>query len=346
MALGIGLGGLAYGLLEAPIVAGSTGDVAMWVADRDGDQVVGMDKDFFVQRSVTVRKPVRLEAMAGGTFVLSATGGSPIGKHVLMFVDDLGLVDPVGTLGAAIDLAPGPDGGVYVVEMGLGGALSRVLHGIYGKHGGAGAAVLGGTGAPPGGVIARALAEFASLPGATCVAARRGPKPPSGALQDALRVLVGDGSGGLSLLGAGGEMLATVAGLASAVGDVAPAPGGGWWMLDVAAPSRLVRLDAQLEILWAVETGMHVESLAPVEGQERVWLADTAESLVRRFGPGGVLEVSVPTVSSDFSRGEGRSGGDFWLASPGAALHLGPAGGGLPGQGGFSYLTDLSAVLP
>lgn len=331
LAIGLGIGAFGYALLLAPVVIGGESGVALWVADRDGDQLVGMDKDFFVQRSVPMRSPVRIEAMGdGGTFALSAIGDGPIGKHALMYVDRVGVANRVGVLGAGVDLAPGPDGGVFVVELGLGGAPSRVLRGMHSA---------GGVPHEPGGLI-----EFAVLPGAICVAAQHDGGLAGGSVSGALRVLVGADSGLLSLLGEGAVSLGIAMGIAVEVGDVAPAPDGGWWVLDVAAPSRLLRLDRDLNLMWGVATGLAVGSLAPVAGEERVWLADTTEPLIRRFGPAGALELSVPIVSSDLSRGAGRADGSFWLASPGAALRLDTSGAGMPGQGGFNYLTDLSAV--
>ncbi len=333
LALGLAVGALSYALIAAPVILAGASTVAFWVADRDADLVIGLDKDFFVQRRVFVPSPVRVEAIGGGgTFALSALGGGPLGQHALVHVDAMGTPSRVGVLGAAIDLAPGPDGGVFVVEMGLGGASSRVLYGA-----------LGG-GSPVS--TPKGLSEFASLSGVVCVGAQLGEKPTSGSLAGALQVLAGSDSGELTLLGEGGVTIVSRKDLASEVGDIAPAPDGGWWVLDVASPHRLLRVDRDLNLIWSAATGLNAESLSPVTGQERVWLADTTQPLVRRFGPGGILELSVPIVSSDLSRGEARKDGGFWIASPGAAVRVDAGGIMLPGQGGFSYLTDLSAATP
>lgn len=330
LALGFGLGAFGFGVLMAPLLGPSPKRVALWVADRDANQLVGLDQDFLVATSTPMASPVRVVAMAdGGAYALSAIGGSPIGPHSLVHVDSQGGLQQVGLLGVGVDLAQSGEDEVFVVEMGLWGADSRVLRVELGP-------VLSGA-APQ-----RDLVPFAVSPGAVAVGVQVG----LGTANPKLSVLVGSDSGRLTRYDGAGALLQEVAGLAGEIGDIAPGPDRGWWVLDVASPNRLLRLDRNLGLLWAVETGLHSESLAAVEGEPRVWIADTTEPLVRRFGPNGVLELSAPTVATDFSRGAGLQSGEFWVASPGAALRLDQYGGGLPGQGGFDYLVDLSSVRP
>lgn len=329
LALGFGLGTFGFGVLLAPWIGPGPKRVALWVADRDGNQLVGLDRDFLLATSSPLASPVRVEAMADGSaYALSAISGNPIGPHGLVHVDKEGGLQRVGLLGAGVDLAK-VGNQVFVVEMGLWGADSRVLRVELGMG-------------VPGVVSQRSLVPFAVSPGAVAVGVQSGP----GAANPELSVLVGSDTGRLTRYNAGGALLQEVMGLAGEIGDVAPGPDGGWWVLDVASPNRLLYLDRNLGLLWAVETGLHSESLAPVEGEPRVWIADTTEPLVRRFGPDGVLELSTSTVATDFSRGAGLSSGEFWVASPGAALRLDHHGAGLPGQGGFDYLVDLSSVEP
>lgn len=330
LAIGFGLGAFGFGVLAAPLIGPGPKRVAIWVADRDANQLVALDQDFFVATSSPLPSPVRVEAMAdGGAYALSAIGGSPIGPHGLVHVDSQGGLQQVGVLGAGVDLARAGVDRVFVVEMGLWGADSRVLRVELGSG-------------PQGAATRRDLVPFAVSPGAVAVGVHAG----AGATSPELSVLVGSDTGGLTRYDGAGAVLQIVAGLAGEIGDVAPGPNGGWWVLDVAAPNRLLRLDRSLSLLWAVETGLHSESLAPVEGEERVWIADSGEPLVRRFGPGGRLELSAATVATDFSRGAGLVSGEYWVASPGAASRLDQHGAGLPGQGGFDYLVDLSSVRP
>jgi hypothetical protein len=63
-----------------------------------------------------------------------------------------------------------------------------------------------------------------------------------------------------------------------------------WWVLTGTAASSLVLVDAALAPLWSVRMDITARSFAPVEGQERVWLA--AEDQLRGYGPGGKLEVA------------------------------------------------------
>ena len=329
LAIGFGFGAFGFGVLVAPLIGPGPKRVALWVADRDANQLVAMDRDFLIATSAAVESPVRVEAMGdGGAYALSAIGGSPIGPHGLVHVDSQGGLQQVGVLGAGIDLAKAGDDQVFVVEMGLWGADSRVLR------------VELGQGAPVGAALRRDLVLFAVSPGATSVGVHVG----KGASRSGLSVLVGSDTGTLTRYDETGARVQQVTGLAGEIADVAPGPDGGWWVLDVAAPNRLLRLDRDLDLLWAVETGLHSESLAPVQGEERVWIADSTEPLVRRFGPGGVLELSAATVATDFSRGAGLLSGEFWVASPGAALRIDGFGAGLPSQGGFDYLVDLSSV--
>ena len=154
-----------------------------------------------------------------------------------------------------------------------------------------------------------------------------------------LEILVGDEAGGLSLV-RDGEVVA-VRELGGEVGDLAPGPGGTWFALDLAS-RRLVLLDRDLGLLWAVDHGLAALELAPVVGEERVWLVDSTEPLVRRYGPGGGLEVEAGMPAADATGATDDGQGGLWVASAGALLRLDVHGAVQPGQGGFGHLTDVS----
>ena len=320
--LGLLVGSLLFGLLLLELPAAPLGlGAEVWVADRDADELVGLDGDGFLVRRIHVRAPVALSSAPGGPFVVSAREAWALGEHALwkLGLDGRRLVPLAAGLGPVLDLETLPDGGALVVEFVAGGA-SRVL-----RTPGA------GTGAAPVG----GLATVVELTGATCAAGRLAEGP--GAL--GLEILVGDEAGGLSLV-RDGEVVA-VRELGGEVGDLAPGPGGTWFALDLAS-RRLVLLDRDLGLLWAVDHGLAALELAPVVGEERVWLVDSTEPLVRRYGPGGGLEVEAGMPAADATGATDDGQGGLWVASAGALLRLDVHGAVQPGQGGFGHLTDVS----
>ena len=104
-------------------------------------------------------------------------------------------------------------------------------------------------------------------------------------------------------------------------------------------------MGADLEREWSAPTGLAALQLAPVPGAEQVWLADVSEPRVRRFGAGGVLELELdPAPLSGLQRGAADGSGAVLLTAPGALLAYDGWGAARPGQGGFTYLTDVARV--
>ncbi|TDJ70862.1 MAG: hypothetical protein E2O39_09340 [Planctomycetota bacterium] len=288
-------------------------EVAVWATDRGGNRLVGLDRELFVVREITVRAPVEVEpAPGGGAWVLSAVEGDPLGAHRLIRIAPDGEALAEASFGVAVDLASHEGREVVVVEWGLdSGAPDRAV--LVDEHG-----------------VATTIVE---LPGVTCAAARDGV------------VLLG-GIGGevwLHELRSGSKPLAHAA-LGGEITDVAPGPRRGtWWALDAAGEGRLLFLEGDLRTGWQVTTHMQAIHLVPVPGREAVWLADTTEPFARRYGAAGTIEIEradLPLAGLD--RGVAFADGAVLLAAPGAVLHLDAQGADAPGQGGFAFLVDLA----
>ena len=318
---GIGVGAVLFlvMMVELPASPGA-GTAEVWVADRDADELVGLDGDGFVVGRVDVRAPVAVAAGGAAVYAASSLEGWALGEHALVEVHPGGRPRVVAAgLGPVLDLELLPDGGALLVEL-ISGGPERVLRTKS-------EAVAGpGTG----------LVLVAELDGAGCAAGRT--VEHGGAL--ITEVLVGDWGGGLSLLRDGAPVASRQ--LGGELGDVAPGPGGTWFVLEVAAPGRLHLVDQNLAVLWTVEHGLAAAGLAPVVGQERVWLVDSTEPLARRYGPGGALELEVPLLATDAADAVARPDGGAWIATPGAVLRLDAGGSSVPGQGGFDQLVGIA----
>jgi hypothetical protein len=144
---GLGLVGLgALSAVAATLVADDAarasarpGPVAVWVADRDACEVVGLDADLLRAVAVDLSWPVEVEACSdGGAWVAHAPSGDPSGEHRLVRITADGRVvpEPVTGIvpgletGLVPGLATGPiadldaldDGGVLALEVRSGGA--------------------------------------------------------------------------------------------------------------------------------------------------------------------------------------------------------------------------------
>jgi hypothetical protein len=163
---------------------------------------------------------------------------------------------------------------------------------------------------------------------ASCVATRPG------------RVLVGTSDGQLFSTDAGLSVQRRRA-LAAAILDVEPAADG-WFVLEDTALGRLLRLDDDLAVHWSVALDRRSDHLCVVQGASAVWAVGTG---ARLFGDDGAAqaqpaEFPMRTVQASVAW---RNGGLLAVA-PGAVLHLDRHGRLAPGQGGFDFLVDLSAV--
>lgn len=315
--LALGCGVLLFVGLALPMKSAvEPGPPAVWVADRDGHGVVGLDGDLFVASLVPARSPVWLAPRPGGFWCVEASGGAPLGPHAVGAWDGTWTTLATG-LGPVVDLASGVDGDALCVEFGLGGAPSRVLR------------------VDEGGVF-----DVAVHAGALCVEGIAA-KAPGGELRADL--LVGDGAGQLTRYGPGGVVVEVMA-LGGELVDVVvrgqrafvlDATGGGRvHVLGVSPSGGLVR-EASFGL------GLQVERLGPTPDGAHVWVVDSSEPLARRYAAGGQLELEVELATSDARGVLGLANGGVLILTPGGLVRLDGAGLQQPGQGGFAYATDL-----
>ena len=275
-----------------------------WVADRGAGRLIGLDDDLFVTGSLEVEVPVALALRSdGGLWIAAAVEGHPRGAHRLDLVPPRGRPCPVAELGALLDLEV------------VGGERALAVHRTGGctlvqTHGADGSEEI---------VLA--------VPGAACAAGRPG------------RTLVGTEDGRLLAVGAGAVVERA---LGRRFVDLAPAPvSGGWWALDTGPPSRLLLVDAELAIVSELFPGP-AAAMAPVPGEERVWILAEGRRAALRLGPRGELELPPAVLSM---RGveaiAATADGGLLAAAPGALMRLDPRGQPVPGQGGFDHLVGV-----
>ncbi|HUR28569.1 MAG TPA: hypothetical protein VM509_10310, partial [Planctomycetota bacterium] len=115
--------------------------------------------------------------------------------------------------------------------------------------------------------------------------------------------------------------------------------------LDAQGYGRLALFDAALAVRWSRSVGLHALHFAPERGTERVWIADATEPRVRRFGPGGLLEIDRPDMPlGGLDRACATASGTALFTAPGALLALDALGQNAPGQAGFDFLVDVASV--
>jgi hypothetical protein len=286
-----------------------------WAADRDARRVVGLDENLFVVASLPADWPVRLEARGdGGLWVARAASGDPTGPHVLERWSSAGAVLASVPLGPLYDLAC-IDGGEALAVAGTATGTRDAL-------------IAAGDG------TWRACDAPADV---LSVAGRGG------------QWLLGTESGALELRDVLDPTLVLAQRqLGGIVSDVAPGPRrGSWWALDASgSPShrRIVFLEPDLTTSWERVVGLAAHSLAPVPGEERVWVVDATAPLARRFGPGGTLEIAGAQLAlAGAERARALAGGGALFPAAGALLRLDAQGIAAPGQGGFDFLVDVAA---
>jgi hypothetical protein len=312
----LGLGACGLGAALALLLGGRSGDETpprpgppeVWVSDRDGQALIGLDRHLLVAARVEMPWPTEVEVCDdGGLWAVSAREGDPLGAYDLLRVSSDGkLAEPI-EVGVVIDLAAVAGGDALVVERNEDGSTCVRRFAADGR--------------------ARPVAE---LPDATCVSG----------VHD--RVIVGTASGAVLTFGGAPRR----AQLGGSICDVAPGPSAReWWALDRGRPgaSRLFLLDAELRTLWTLQCELEGGQLAPVPNQERVWLVDAARPLACRLGPGGVLELTCgPLPQAGLGRTAALDDGGLLVTAPGTLLHLDGRGRIVPGQGGFDFLTDVA----
>ncbi len=286
--------------------------VAVWLCDRDGDRVFGLDRDLLVVNSVALRAPVEVEARPdGGAWIVSSVDADPLGPHRLLRLLHDGTLAARAPLGPILDLDCDELGRAVVVD--LPGAVARVSA-----------------------FDANATAVWTrAWPGALCAATAAG------------YCLVGTQAGELVRFDLNAPLAPPLRfNFGGLISDVASGPSADrWWVLDASGACRLALLDMNLTVLWSRPVGLHALHLAPTAGIERVWIADTTQPNVRRFGPGGVLEIDRSNMPlGGLDRACGAVQGSVLFPAPGALLRLDGLGQNLPGQAGFDFLVDVSAV--
>lgn len=307
-------GGLA--LLRGVLTEGlpdrhEPGPVAVWVADRDGHEVTGLDDDLFVTLRVPLRFPVDVEARAdGGLWVASAPEGHPLTPHRLARLDERGCLRATASLSTFLDLSTLDGGDALVVDRdGTGrGRLRRVS--ADGRDT----------------VIAYPL-------GAQCVAGT------------GTRVLVGTDRGWLQLRDLSRPRAGVIERqrVGGRVVEVTADPRGWWALATDEAGARVLRLGRELQVVWEAPLGRPVSGLAPVRGEERVWLVDAEWPRAWCLGRAGVIELQGAGLAHAGLAGcAAAPDGGVLVAAPGAVLRLDRRGRRIPGQGGFAFLVDVA----
>jgi hypothetical protein len=286
--------------------------VALWATDRDAGALYTLDADLMVTRTIACGWPLQASACRdGGAWVLRSGNGTPnFGGRLDRRSAEGELITEV-TLGTCTDLDVNERDEALVIESKASSHPDRALR-IR---------------------LEGSLFPLLEMNGLTCVAPSHASVALGTASGEVLRV---------DPLGSGAILAQTH--LGGRIGDIARGPDEeSLWVLDVSGSRRLYLLDADLSVRWSVPVGLRALHFAPVPNEERVWLADTVEPRVRRFGPSGWLELDVvglPLAGMD--RTAAWLHGGVLCAAPGAIIHLDAGGHLQPGQGGFDYLTDLA----
>ena len=332
--LGALLLGAACAVWFRPQLESSDGSVRLWVADRDGDRLVGLGPDLFVERVLPWPAPVALEpARSGQLWVAWSPRGDPAGRHRISRLDpERGRELASWEVGSLIDLAAMADGGVVWLERGAGGAAGR-------PAGGPAGGLAGGLDREPdrGPVLlgrvsgAGRRCSLAAPPGATCLAP--GPRG----------LVLGTDAGRLWRFDGGWRAGRRVGAAALDLG----CKDGRWWALAsagrgggsiaVGAP----RVPGEPPVVVRLPPSGPGGGGALALGTSAAWAAGgrTAWSLV-----GDEPGRAVPLYLAGVEAAAVASNGELLFALPGAVLRKSAAGAALPGQGGFEYLVDLVLV--
>ncbi|HEV8112787.1 MAG TPA: hypothetical protein VGR31_08420 [Planctomycetota bacterium] len=281
--------------------------VAVWAADRDAGELCGLDRDLHVSRKVPLVRPFAVRALPdGGAWVLCAAEGKRGGSCRLERVQADGH--------RALGIDVGPCGG-------------------FGRSRGGSALVIGRD----------RLLRSDGDGGESVVLEARGLSCAADTIDS---VLAGTSSGAILRVRTGvRDAPLESRALGRAVIDVAEGPvaGSAWVLLDEGG-TTLALLDEDLVVRWAVPTGLHCAHLAPVAGEERVWIADTERASVRRFGPRGALEFDRSDLPfAGLARVVPWEEGGALVVAPGAILRVDHSGRLMPGQGGFDYVADADS---
>ena len=294
------------------------GAPVLWVADRGGGALIGLDADLFSVARLAWPTPVAIEPAASPDaedrfWVVSAPRGDPLGGHRLSLVAPAGAGELCAIeLGHWLDLEAAPDGGALFLE---------------GGHEGHGSLRWLARVDPRG--VRRVLA---APPGALRLAAG-----PAG-------LLVGTEAGELwhfdGAWARGPRLPGVVRDLAW--DDV----GGGWWVLASAGDALAVlRLGPRLEICARASLGGAREGVLLV-ARETTWVAAADVARAWCVDPSGTVLCEVPLYQRGVAAGVVGPCGELVFALPGALVRKSAEGAPLPGQGGFEHLVDVASADP
>jgi hypothetical protein len=285
---------------------------ALWVADRDAGQIYALDSRLILQHRWPCSDPLALAARRdGGLWVLRSGRDEPDRRPRLEHWSAGGERIAMVGLDPCADLDRSAADDALVIESASAAHTDRALS-------------IEGDGS---------LSVLCERAGLTCIAS----SPRS--------VALGTSDGEVLCLDpARAGSIAKRFRLGGSIADLAAGPDAEtWWVLDVGQTRRLFLLDGDLHPRWTSAIDVSAAHLAPVPGQERMWLCDTLEPRLCRWGPGGTLELEViglPLAGLDRACAWGEGG--VLAAAPGAILQLDAEGHPRPGQGGFNFLTDLA----
>lgn len=302
----------------APYPAKSAPPAALaWLADRDADRVSLIDEDLVEMVGVGLPGPERVAARRdGAAWVVAGRGTIVAEREDLWLVHSDGSSAKLAALGPVRDLACLNERDALVVEGAWTQALVRVLR--LDRHG--------------------AVRQLCVWPAGSAVAGAGD------------RVLLGTQSGACVLFDANavhGPVLARV-GLGVEVSDVAPAAGGGWWVVGGASGTRLWKLDGNLKIVVERDLGGTIDGLAATPSGaavERLWLPRAGQPWLLAVGADGRTELDVDLTSvGPVLRGDGLPDAGALFAAGGFVLRVDVRGRLAATQGGFDWLVDAAGV--
>jgi hypothetical protein len=132
--------------------------------------------------------------------------------------------------------------------------------------------------------------------------------------------------------------------------DLAPAPGGAWVLSEGGGQRRLRRMTPELGLLqgreWARGRGAAVGAVQLItrSGQREVWSLERVGGLRRLYPAGGASHIER-LVGLAAEAGVSAPGGGLWCLTPGACLLLDPHFRLLRAQGGFERLVAVDTAV-
>ncbi len=280
--------------------------IRYWVVDRAADEVLALDEELCVLERIPVAEPILASTDRHGLWVAA--------RGELVRIDRPDGAVRASDFGLLVALGADTEGQAFVLERQSASGLERpagdtLLWRVERDH-------------------RRTL--LGAFPAAGALALQPG------------RLLVGLASGELAALRPDGAVLA-LGRVAGPVRALAHGPRAGeWWVLAGADGTSLQLLDRELAPRWSAACPGGAFALAPVEGEQRVWVA--GESRVLCVDRGGALELELEVGVGPWSAALATRSGVL-LLGPGALLELEVRHGCASvrhTQGGFAALAALA----